>query len=163
MEQQAQLRDGSYHSIYVILIVQRCLLKHHEFLILSNLYVALNDALKKEVERLRIATGEMMSPFESFNLGMHQMPYNQPTPYFPLQQQSGPAGQKVQLPLFSYSTDNMSTNHLHQSNSHPFSEMLQNGPVGQFQGLDISNEAPSVPVVKSEGPSLSANESSTTI
>ncbi|KAI5321529.1 PREDICTED: mRNAion factor [Prunus dulcis] len=131
MEQQAQLRD------------------------------ALNEALKKEVERLKIATGEMMSPSESFNLGMHQMPYNHPSAYFPLQQQPGPAGhQNMQMPQFNHSQSNMPTHHLHQSNSHTFSDIMQNGPVGQLQGLDIGTKG--APLVKSEGPSLSASGSSTT-
>ncbi|KAH8491692.1 hypothetical protein H0E87_023714 [Populus deltoides] len=46
MEQQAQLRD------------------------------ALNDALKKEVERLKFATGEIMTPTDSYNLGIQHIPYN---------------------------------------------------------------------------------------
>ncbi|KAJ7959929.1 transcription factor RF2b-like [Quillaja saponaria] len=45
MEQQAQLRD------------------------------TLNEALQKEVERLKIATGEILNPSESFNLGMQQVPF----------------------------------------------------------------------------------------
>ncbi|KAM5582975.1 transcription factor RF2b [Rosa sericea] len=133
MEQQAQLRDS------------------------------LNEALKKEVERLKVATGEMMSHSESFNLGMHQMPYNNnPSVYFPItQQQPGPAGhQNMQLPPFNHSQSSMPSNHLHQPNSHTLSDIMQNGPVGQLQGLDISNKMPHL--VKSEGPSLSASESSTT-
>ncbi|XP_050368335.1 transcription factor RF2b-like [Argentina anserina] len=131
MEQQAQLRD------------------------------ALNEALKKEVERLKVATGEMMSHSESFNLGMQQMPYNnKPSAYFPItQQQPGPAGnQNMQLPSFNHSQSSMPSNHLHQPNS--LSDIMQNGPVGQLQGLDIGNKMPHL--VKSEGPSLSASESSTT-
>ncbi|PON66157.1 Basic-leucine zipper transcription factor [Trema orientale] len=129
MEQQAQLRD------------------------------ALNEALKKEVERLKVATGEIMSPSESFNLGMHQMSYNS-SGYFPLPQQVGHSGhQNMQLP-FNNSQASMSAHHLQQSNSHNFSELLQSDPVGRLQGLDISSKGSSV--VKSEGPSLSASESSAT-
>lgn len=129
-------------------------------------HAALNEALKKEVERLKVATGEMMSHSESFNLGMHQMPYNNnPSAYFPItqqqQQQPGQAGHhNMQLPAFNHSQSSMPTHHLHQSNSHSLSDIMQNGPVGQLQGLDISNKIPSI--VKSEGPSLSASESSTT-
>ncbi|XP_018828447.1 transcription factor RF2b-like [Juglans regia] len=129
MEQQAQLRD------------------------------TLNDALKKEVDRLRIATGEIMSPSESFNLGMHQMAYTL-SQFFPLPQHPGPAGhQNMQLP-FNHSQSSMSAQQLHQSNSHPLSEMRQNDPLGRMQGLDISGKGSSL--VKSEGPSLSASESSST-
>lgn len=130
MEQQAQLRD------------------------------ALNEALKKEVERLKFATGEMMSPSESFNLGMHQMPYN-PSGYFSLPQQAGSAGhQNMQMLPFNHSQASMSAHHMQQSNSHPLTDLLQNDPVGRLQGLDISSKGSSL--VKTEGPSLSASESSAT-
>ncbi|KAG2672889.1 hypothetical protein I3760_13G062500 [Carya illinoinensis] len=129
MEQQAQLRD------------------------------TLNDALKKEVDRLRIATGEIMSPSESFNLGMHQMAYTS-SQFFPLPQHPGPAGcQNMQLP-FNHSHSSMSTHQLHQSHSHPLSEMMRNDPLGRLQGLDINGKVSSL--VKSEGPSLSVSESSST-
>ncbi|EXC19534.1 Transcription factor RF2b [Morus notabilis] len=129
MEQQAQLRD------------------------------ALNEALKKEVERLKIATGEMISPSESFNLGMHQMPYN-PSGYFSLQQQAGSGHQNMQMPPFNHSQASMSAHHMQQSNSHPLTDLLQNDPVGRLQGLDISSKGSSL--VKTEGPSISASESSAT-
>ncbi|KAI4307544.1 hypothetical protein L6164_030720 [Bauhinia variegata] len=130
MEQQAQLRD------------------------------ALNEALKKEVERLKIATGEMMSPYESFNLGMHQMQFTASN-FFPLPQHSGPSGhQNMQLPPFNQSSSGIPTHQMQQTNSHPFPEMLQNDQLGRLQGLEISSKGS--PLVKSEGPSLSASESSTT-
>ncbi|GAV58618.1 bZIP_1 domain-containing protein [Cephalotus follicularis] len=129
MEQQAQLRD------------------------------ALNDTLKKEVEKLKVATGEIISPCESFDLGMHQMPYAQST-FCTLPQQSAPLPhQNMQLPLLIHSQSGMSTHHLNQTSSHAF-YFLQNDPLGGMQGLDISSKAPNV--IKSEGPSLSASESSTT-
>ncbi|XP_030963439.1 transcription factor RF2b-like [Quercus lobata] len=129
MEQQAQLRD------------------------------ALNEALKKEVERLKMATGEMMSPSESFSMGMHQMQFA-PSTFFPHLQQQGPAGhQNMQLP-FSHSQSSMSTHQMHQSNSHALSEMMQNDHLRRLQGLDISSQGSSL--VKSEGPTLSASESSST-
>jgi hypothetical protein len=42
--------------------------------------------LKKEIERLKFATGEIMAPTDSYNLGMHHIPYNHslmlsPKPY----------------------------------------------------------------------------------
>jgi len=129
MEQQAQLRD------------------------------ALNEALKKEVERLKMATGEMMSPSESFSMGMHQMQFA-PSTFFPHPQQQGPAGhQSMQLP-FSHSQSSMSTHQMHQSNSYALSEMMQNDHLRRLQGLDISSQGSSL--VKSEGPTLSASESSST-
>ncbi|PNT08535.1 hypothetical protein POPTR_013G156900v4 [Populus trichocarpa] len=130
MEQQAQLRD------------------------------ALNEALKKEVGRLKIATGEMLSPSDSYNLGMHQMPFT-PSNFFPLPSQPGPAGHpNMQLPSFTHSPSSMSTRHIHQVDSQSLSDYMQNDPIGRLQGLDISNKGSHI--VKSEGPSLSASESSTT-
>ncbi|GKV09600.1 hypothetical protein SLEP1_g21076 [Rubroshorea leprosula] len=130
MEQQAQLRD------------------------------ALNEALKKEVERLKIATGEIMSPSESFNLVMHHMPFTH-SPLVPIPQQGGPGGpQNMQMPPFSHPPSSISTQHLHQMNPHPLSDIMQNDPLGQLRGLDISGKESNL--VKSEGPSVSASESSTT-
>ncbi|CAJ1970771.1 unnamed protein product [Sphenostylis stenocarpa] len=130
MEQQAQLRD------------------------------ALNEALKKEVERLKVATGEMMSPTESFNLGMHHMPFTGST-FGSIPSQSGPSGhQNIQLSPFGHSPSTMRTHQLHQTTSHPLTDLLQNDQLGRFQGLDISSKGSTL--VKTEGPSLSASESSTT-
>ncbi|KAJ6349120.1 hypothetical protein OIU77_006666 [Salix suchowensis] len=130
MEQQAQLRD------------------------------ALNEALKKEVERLKIATGEMVSPSESFNLGMHQMSFNQPN-FFPLPPQPGSSGHpNMHLPSFTHTPPSMSAHHLQQADSHNLSDYMQNDPTRQLQGLDISNKG--LNIVKSEGPSLSASENSST-
>lgn len=130
MEQQAQLRD------------------------------ALNDALMKEVERLKIATGEALNHSESFNLGMHQMPFPGST-FFSIPPHSGPPGhQNIQLPPFGHSPSSVSTHQLQQTNSHQISDILQNDQLGRLQGLDISSKGS--PMVKSEGPSISANESSST-
>ncbi|XP_027938632.1 transcription factor RF2b-like isoform X2 [Vigna unguiculata] len=114
----------------------------------------LRDALKKEVERLKVATGEMMSHTESFNLGMHHMPFTGPT-FSPIVSQSGPSGhQNIQLSSFGHSPSTMPTHPLHQTSSHTLSEILQNDQLGRFQGLDISSKGSTL--VKSEGPSLSA-------
>ncbi|KAM7271941.1 hypothetical protein ACFE04_031155 [Oxalis oulophora] len=127
MEQQAQLRD------------------------------ALNDALKKEVERLKVATGEAMTPTDSYNLGMHQFPYTQ-SPFFGSSQtQPGQSdNQNMQMPQFHPFSSNMLATH---NQPHHFSEMLQQDPLGRFQGLDINNRNSHV---KIEGPLVSASESSTT-
>ncbi|XP_027336681.1 transcription factor RF2b-like [Abrus precatorius] len=130
MEQQAQLRD------------------------------ALNDALMKEVERLKIATGEAMNPSESFNLGMHHMPYAGSN-FFSMPPHSAPSGHpNIQLPPFVHTPSSMPTHQLQQTNSHQIPDILQNDQLGRLQGLDISSKGSSV--VKSEGPSISASESSTT-
>ncbi|CAL5189810.1 unnamed protein product [Lathyrus oleraceus] len=126
----------------------------------AHLRDALNDALKKEVERLKVATGDIRSHTESFNLGMHQMPFTESN-YLPISPQSGhPGHRNIQLPLFGHSPSSMATHQLQQTNSHSFSELLQSDQIGRFQGLDISSKGTTI--VKSEDPSLSASESSTT-
>ncbi|KAL5799782.1 hypothetical protein ACOSQ4_032666 [Xanthoceras sorbifolium] len=134
MEQQAQLRD------------------------------ALNEALKKEVERLKMATGEMMTHTDTYTLGMHHIPYNQSL-FYPHQPQPGSGDpQNIQMPQFHPFQPNMSTSHhqpmLATAHSHAFSDMSQQDPLGRLQGLDINGRGPHL--VKSEGPSISASESSST-
>nr|XP_043616471.1 transcription factor RF2b-like [Erigeron canadensis] len=123
MEQQAQLRD------------------------------ALNEALKQEVERLRIATGEIASSSDAYNLGMHHVPYNQPN-FFQNQQKPDPQ---------KYQQSNMPNDHQNHHHSLPASthDSLQQDPLGRFQGLDINNRGGSH-FIKSEDPSISASESSST-
>ncbi|KAH9605710.1 hypothetical protein KSS87_007719 [Heliosperma pusillum] len=117
MEQQAQLRD------------------------------ALNGALKQEVERLRIATGEVMGPTDSFNMGMS---YNSAAIYTLQHHQ-----QSMQLPppfqQLSH-PHSLSTNNPHNS-----SDFHPNDPLGRLQGLDLGART-----VKSEGACLSATESTST-
>ncbi|KAK4792554.1 hypothetical protein SAY86_022989 [Trapa natans] len=134
MEQQAQLRD------------------------------ALNEALKKEVERLKVATGEAITHTDTYNLGMHPVPYSKPT-FFP---QSPHTSQMQQFhmhqPNNSMATGAAPQSHHHTvpPNSHgALSEVLQHDPLGPQQGIDISSRAS--PIVKSEGPSISASESSSTL
>lgn len=127
----------------------------------AHLRDALNEALKKEVERLKIATGEM-TPSDRYNLGMHHIPYNQ-TSFFS-QPQAGTSGsQNIQVPQFHQFQPNMSNHHqpmLAAAQSHALSEMLQQDSLGRMQGLDISSRGSHL--VKSEGPSISASESSNT-
>ncbi|CAN0903639.1 Transcription factor RF2b [Linum grandiflorum] len=115
MEQQAQLRD------------------------------ALNEALKKEVERLRVATGEPISPSESFNFGMHQMPFTSSN-FFPLPQQPEPTGHPN---MFSHPQAAMPSQNLHQTNNQHISDAMQNESLARFQGLDISSKGQKN-IVKSE-------------
>lgn len=132
MEQQAQLRD------------------------------ALNDALKKEVERLKVATGEVMTPSDTYNLGMHHIPYSQPT-FFSQQapQMDHHHTQNMQMPHFNpFQSNNMSNHHQPMLTNAHLSEMLQQDPIRRFQGLDISSRGSHL--VKSEGPSISTSESSST-
>ncbi|CAN6709949.1 unnamed protein product [Malus baccata var. baccata] len=112
MEQQAQLRD------------------------------ALNDALKKELERLKVATGEQLTHTDSYNLGMHHFPYSQ-SPFFPSQAQTGSRdSQNIHMTQFHQFQPNMSAPHqpmLGSSLSHACLDMSQQDPIGRFQGLDINN------------------------
>ncbi|XP_065872675.1 transcription factor RF2b [Euphorbia lathyris] len=138
MEQQAQLRD------------------------------ALNEALKKEVERLKLATGEMITSADSYNLSMHHMSYAQQSSFFPPQSsQPRPINthQNIMPQFHHFQSNNMSSAQPQPqqpmgvtSHSHPYPDMLQQDPLGRMQGLDISNR--SSVLVKSEGPSISASESS---
>ncbi|KAL5569631.1 hypothetical protein UlMin_026206 [Ulmus minor] len=132
MEQQAQLRD------------------------------ALNEALKKEVDRLKLATGERLTPTDTYNLGMHPFSYSQPT-FFSNQPQSGQADSRnIQMQQFHAFQSNMSPSHqpmLATSHPHGCSDMFQQDSIGRMQGLDINNRGSDL--VKSEGTSIFAGESST--
>ncbi|XP_008782655.2 transcription factor RF2b-like isoform X1 [Phoenix dactylifera] len=126
MEQQAQLRD------------------------------ALNEALRQEVERLRIATGEISNPCETYNMGLQHVPYN--PSFYTLPQQQPVHHQGIQLqPQFHQSQPNVSN---HQF-AHPsaLQDMMQQDPLGRLQGLDISKGSL---IVKTESSSISASESSST-
>lgn len=132
----------------------------------AHLRDALNEALKQEVGRLKIATGEMTSQSDAYNYGMQQHhPYNQSS-FFSQQPQGGPSdAQQRQMPQFHSLQSNM-LNHHHplltasHSQSQAFSEMLHQDSLGRLRGLDIN--ARGSHLVKSEGPSISASESSST-
>ncbi|GAV62498.1 bZIP_1 domain-containing protein [Cephalotus follicularis] len=132
MEQQAQLRD------------------------------ALNEALKKEVERLKIATGEGMTPSDTYNLGMHHIPYTQSSFFNPQPHPGLSENQNIQMSQFHPFPSNIPGPHqsMFNTNLQIFSEMWQQDPLGRLQGLDISSRGSHL--VKTEGPSISASESSTT-
>ncbi|KAK3407738.1 hypothetical protein EUGRSUZ_J00119 [Eucalyptus grandis] len=133
MEQQAQLRD------------------------------ALNEALKKEVERLKIATGEMMTPTDTYNLEMLQYPYSQPSFFPPQQQPRSVDFRNMQMPQFNMFHMNIAASGQSPTvptHSHGFSELLQHDSLGRLEGLEISNRGSHL--VKSEGSTISASESSST-
>uniref|UniRef100_J3MP52 BZIP domain-containing protein n=2 Tax=Oryza brachyantha TaxID=4533 RepID=J3MP52_ORYBR len=137
MEQQAQLRD------------------------------ALNDALKQEVERLKIATGEMTKSNEAYNTGMQQVPYN--SSFFQLSEQHTVQHHSgVQQLQHQFQQPHPSVPS-HQMLSHPnsLSDMMQQDSLGRLQGLDIGKGQVAVKseaevIVKSEGSSISAGESNNT-
>lgn len=112
---------------------------------------ALNEALKKEVERLKTATGEITTPTDTFNLGMHHISYAQSS-FFP--------PQNTQLPPFHPFHSNLLTS-ASNTNSHALADMMQQDPLGLLQGLDTSSRGS--PFVKSESPSICAAERSGTV
>ncbi|KAL6896614.1 hypothetical protein ACP4OV_007186 [Aristida adscensionis] len=136
MEQQAQLRD------------------------------ALNDALKQEVERLKIATGEMTKSSETYNLGMQNVTYH-PSFFQLSEQHSVQHHGNIQLPPHFQPPPHNVPNHQMLSHPNALSDMMQQDSLGRLQGLDIGKGSVAVKseaevVVKSEGSSISAGESNST-
>ncbi|WOL14775.1 hypothetical protein Cni_G23556 [Canna indica] len=118
----------------------------------AQLHDALNEALKQEVERLKIATGEISNCSEMSIGGLQQMPYD---PSFAFSHQQSLHHQAIQFqPQFQHSQPGISNNHfLNHHNSLP--DMMGQDPIGRIQGLDISKSS----LVKMEGSSISANGS----
>ncbi|KAF8104030.1 hypothetical protein N665_0181s0051 [Sinapis alba] len=115
----------------------------------AHLRNALNEALRKELERMKIETGEISGNSDSYDMGMQQVQYSPSTfmaipPYHHGQDMQQMHGFNPSHPMEA------------MSNSQSVSEFLQNG---RLQGLEISSNNSSS-LVKSEGPSLSASESS---
>ncbi|MBA0748342.1 hypothetical protein Gogos_005181 [Gossypium gossypioides] len=130
----------------------------------ARLRDALNEALKKEVEGLKIATGEATTPTNTFNLGMLHIPYTQSSFLPPQPQHMQIDTQNIQMPPFQpLQSNTMTTNPsvVGATNSYAFADMMQQDPLGQLQGLDISSGGSHS--VKSEGPSISTSESSGTL
>ncbi|CAI0431415.1 unnamed protein product [Linum tenue] len=137
----------------------------------AQLHDAVNDALRKEVERLKLVTGDRMTQVvDPFYNGVNHLPHNnhhQPN-FFPIQPQLGHVISNMNhVPQYHHPfmpTNNVPASHGHAvaasgPNYGPgFSEMLPHDPIGRLQGLDISSG--NYVVVKSKGPSISANESS---
>ncbi|XP_073130678.1 transcription factor RF2b-like [Henckelia pumila] len=125
----------------------------------ARLRDALNEALKQEVDRLRAATGDISSaPSDAiFSTAMQHVPYNAHQAFF-----SHNNSKNVQLPPFHPIHAAMSTHQHPMTTSAPgFLDRLHQDPLGRFQGLDISSRGSNL--VKSEGTSLSASESSNTL
>ncbi|XP_062188374.1 transcription factor RF2b-like [Phragmites australis] len=136
MEQQAQLRD------------------------------ALNDTLKQEVERLKIATGEMTKSNEAYNMGMQHVTYS--PSFFQLSEQHAVQHHgNIQLPPHFQPPPHNVPNHQMLSHPNALSDVMQQDSLGRLQGLDIGKGSVAVKseaevVVKSEGSSISAGESNST-
>nr|VDD41725.1 unnamed protein product [Brassica oleracea] len=114
------------------------------FVHINIVFSALNKALRKEVERMKIETGEVSGDSDSFDMGQYSHSTFMAIPPY----HSGSVnGQDMRF----------NQNHpMEKSNSQSVSEFLQNG---RLQGLEIISNNSSR-IVKSEGPSLSASESS---
>lgn len=124
---------------------------------------ALNEALKQEVERLKMATGEMSSSSDAYNLGMQHIPYNQ-SAFFSHQPQSGSSeSQNIQMQQFHSLQDSLLNPHRRLLAGHvqALPDTMLQDPLGRFQGLDIGGRG--MHLVKTETPSISASESSSTL
>ncbi|KAL0720343.1 hypothetical protein Bca4012_034942 [Brassica carinata] len=127
----------------------------------AKLRDALNDQLKKEVERLKFATGEV-SHADAYNLGMAHMQYPQQQQppqqqsFFQQHHQQQTDAQNLQqmthqFHLFQPNNNNNNNNNQnpqlmhHQATSnasgqsHSFAEAMNEDPLGRLQGLDISS------------------------
>lgn len=117
-------------------------------------FAALNMALKQEVERLKLATGEVSNPPSgAYNGGLQHIPYD---PSFASSLQQPVHHQAIQLqPKFQQSQPGASSNHL-PSHQNSLPAMMEQDPIGGLQGLDISKSS----IVKlEEGSSVSADGS----
>ncbi|KAH0979342.1 hypothetical protein GBA52_006519 [Prunus armeniaca] len=107
MEQQAQLRD------------------------------ALNDALKKELERLKIATGEVLTHTDSYNMECTKFHIQESYFLFPVSHKRGSVIPRTfYMPQFHPFQPNMSAPHqpmLSAAQSHACSDMLQQDSIGDFR------------------------------
>lgn len=105
-------------------------------------YTALNEALKNEVDRLKIATGEIVMHTDAYGLGLHPLTYSQ-APFFSHQSQHGQSElQAMQMPQLHSLSSNVPTSHeplFDLDIPYDLSEMLSSESIGQFQGLDIGD------------------------
>ncbi|CAA0375962.1 unnamed protein product [Arabidopsis thaliana] len=126
----------------------------------AKLRDALNEQLKKEVERLKFATGEV-SPADAYNLGMAHMQYQQQPQqsFFQHHHQQQTDAQNLQQMTHQFhlfqpnnnqnqsSRTNPPTAHqlMHHATSnapaqsHSYSEAMHEDHLGRLQGLDISS------------------------
>jgi 2-hydroxy-3-keto-5-methylthiopentenyl-1-phosphate phosphatase len=115
-------------------------------------FSALNEALKQEVERMRVETGEIASNnSDAYDMGMHHVHYNNQSSFF--SNQSLSSRQMMQQQQQQQRFDNFQSNNNMAHQHRMITGAHAQDPIGCFQGLDI----------KSEGPSASsASESSAT-
>lgn len=123
-----------------------------------NFLSALNEALKQEVERLKVATGEISKPQQAYDMGLHNAPYNPSIMMPPQQQQIHHQAIQLQPPLFDQPQPGVATQQMLRHLKIHLDE-LQQEPLGRFQGLDINKGSQ---LTKSESSTVSASESSST-
>ncbi|CAK8567776.1 unnamed protein product [Lathyrus sativus] len=127
----------------------------------AKLCDALNEALKNEVDRLKVATGEVTTHADTYGLGMHQLSYSQASPFLHQPQHGQNELRAMQMQQFHHSlSSNISSPHQPQFDlptSYDLSELLSSDSIGQFQGLDIGHRGVSH-VLMPDGPSISVNK-----
>lgn len=125
----------------------------------AKLCDALNEALKNEVDRLKLATGEVPTHADTYGLGMHQLSYSQASSFMHQPQHGSNELRAMQMQHFHSLSSNGSNPHQPQFDlptSYDLSEMLSSDSIGQFQGLDIGNRVSHV--LMPDGPSISVNK-----
>lgn len=140
-----RVKNGVLNSFYLLLLLPFTPPHFYQFWCCFR-KIALNEALKQEVDRLRVETGELATHSDAYDLGMHHVHYHQ-SAFF-----DHPNRQIHRFNPFQSST----ATHQH----HMVAGAHVQDPLGRFQGLDISSRG--FHPVKSEGPSASASESSST-
>ena len=128
----------------------------------AKLCDALNEALKNEVDRLKLATGEVTNHHthaDTYGLGMHQLSYSQASSFMHQPQHGSNELRAMQMHQFHSLSSNGSTPHQPQFDlptSYDLSEMLSSDSIGQFQGLEIGHRVSHV--LMPDGPSISVNK-----
>ncbi|CAN8295246.1 unnamed protein product [Cochlearia groenlandica] len=113
----------------------------------ARLRNVLNEKLRKELERVKMETGEISDNSDSFDMGTHKSQYS-PSTFMAIPPYHGS--------INGHDAQTRSFNPMEMSSNQSVSEFIQNG---RLRGLEISSNSSSV--VKSEGASLSAaNENS---
>lgn len=124
----------------------------------DGVLAALNEALNQELHRLKVATGEISKPDETYDIGLQNLAYSQSFFAFPQQQPI----QHYQALRFHPPFQQPQTGVSNHQMSHPISlpDAMRQDPLGRLQGLDINKVSSNL--VKSESSAISVSESSST-
>ncbi|KAG7031512.1 Transcription factor RF2b, partial [Cucurbita argyrosperma subsp. argyrosperma] len=127
----------------------------------ARLRDALNEALIKEFERFKIATGEVITPTDSYNFGMPQVSF--PQSCFSHQPQPGQHNLPQINPFHSSLPYPNQSLFVASHQPHALIQILQQDPISRLQGLDFDINIDSRGTeIKPEGSSISVSESSST-